>query len=577
MLDESGGNGRNGSDWPGFTPGTEVAGFTIEGLISTGSTGAVYRARRGRQLFAIKLVPRNPRGDREVDALRRMRHPNVVGFHGYGFWPDNEPRALVLALELVDGRPLDVWAREENPSALELVSQVLLPLALTLADVHGAGVVHRDIKEPNIVMREADGLPVLVDFGSAGLEDTPRLTLRLPPGTPEYRSPEAWRFAREWEGEPYSAGPGDDLWALGVVTYAVLTGKLPFGDRHDPGMVRAILHETPQAPHALNPNVPLALSELCLRMLEKEPGARFANARELAEALATEWAQADRSWLVPLFPGAEQAERPTPSPSLAKPERQAPRRQWLAASSVLTMALGLLATAPTQLLESPSPPPPQQASLRQEMASPQVTGEVGQDAGPQKSPTPAPVAPPATSSEETQMMTSKKARSLAAATLITGAATCVGPGCASVQRRPPPPEEPCPPGSEETNKRFNNPAGRILHVSFGIPLPGTVTVSEGNHTVWIEEGMDKIPYRSLLHGKLLFGDNRVYGRFTKIELKGSREVFPICIELDEVVVDKVLNRNIGREIGIPMEPGSTPEKAIVGGFQRASVVSRFSF
>ncbi|QRK06714.1 serine/threonine protein kinase [Archangium violaceum] len=572
MRDESGGNGRNGSDWPGFTPGTVVAGFTIEGLISTGSSGAVYRARRGEQLFAIKLVPRNPRGDREVDALRRMRHPNVVGFHGYGFWPDDEPRALVLALELVDGRPLDVWAREENPSALELVSQVLLPLALTLADVHAAGVVHRDIKEPNIVMREADGLPVLVDFGAAGLEDTPRLTLRLPPGTPEYRGPEAWRFAREWEGEPYPAGPGDDLWALGVVTYAVLTRRLPFGDRRDPGMVRAILHEPPPAPHALNPSVPLALSELCLRMLEKEPGARFASARELAEALATEWARADRSWLVPLFPGAGHEERP--APSLARPERQPPRRQWLAASSVLTMALALLATTPTQPPESPSPPPPQQASTRQELASTQVTGEVVPDAGPQKSPTPAPVAP-ATSNEETQMMTSKKARSLAAATLIT----CVGPGCASVQRRQPPPEEACPPGSEETLKRFGILVGQSMYLSLQLPIQGMVPVSEGGISVWLEEILPErlLPYRSMLHGKLLFGDNRVYGRFTKLQLKGSEEFLPICIELDEIVTDRRLNMNIGTATGVSVHPGSTPEKAIVRGLLRASVVHRFGF
>jgi eukaryotic-like serine/threonine-protein kinase len=190
MLDESSGQAWGGFPGPGLAPGTEVAGFIIEGLLATGSFGAVYRAKRCGRPFAIKLVLINPRGDREAAALRLMRHPNVVAFHGYGLWPEEEPRFLVLALELVEGHTLDVWAAQENPSALELVMRMLLPFALTLADVHASGVVHRDIKEANIVVREADGQPVLVDFGAAGIkEGAPRLTLRLPPGTAEYRSP----------------------------------------------------------------------------------------------------------------------------------------------------------------------------------------------------------------------------------------------------------------------------------------------------------------------------------------------------------------------------------------------------
>ena len=133
--------------------------------------------------------------------------PNVVSFLGYSLWPDEEPRFLVLALELVEGRPLDVWAREENPSALELVHRVLVPLARTLADVHAAGVVHRDVKDANILVREADGQPVLVDFGAAAYEGAPRLTV-APPGTPDYRSPEALRFAARVGGRALPVGPG---------------------------------------------------------------------------------------------------------------------------------------------------------------------------------------------------------------------------------------------------------------------------------------------------------------------------------------------------------------------------------
>ncbi|HEY0096672.1 MAG TPA: serine/threonine-protein kinase, partial [Archangium sp.] len=328
MLDGSGGQGPE--EVPGqLAPGTQVAGFTVEGTVASGSFGTVYRARRNGRLYAIKLVPINPRGDREAAALRLVHHPNVVAFHGYGFWPEDEPRFLVLALELVEGLTLDVWAAQENPSALELVMRVLLPFALTLADVHASGVVHRDIKEANIVVREADGQPVLVDFGAAGLkEGAVRLTLRLPPGTAEYRSPDALRFARQWEGEPYPFAPGDDLWALGVVTYILLTRTLPFGDRSDPELNRAILEDTPQAPHELNPRVPQALSELCMGMLEKEPEDRYADAKALAEDLMELCTLADGDWRIPLFPEVRRDKRPAPAP--AEPGHRGRTRWWAA-------------------------------------------------------------------------------------------------------------------------------------------------------------------------------------------------------------------------------------------------------
>src|SRR5687768_13189655 len=88
-----------------ISPGSQVAGFVVEGRIASGG-GVVLKATRGNQAFALKLVPRGPRAEREVDALRRAQCPHVVGFRGYGLWPDDEPRFVVLAMELVEGRPL---------------------------------------------------------------------------------------------------------------------------------------------------------------------------------------------------------------------------------------------------------------------------------------------------------------------------------------------------------------------------------------------------------------------------------------------------------------------------------------
>ncbi|PTL80910.1 serine/threonine-protein kinase [Vitiosangium sp. GDMCC 1.1324] len=576
MLDERGGQVLGAMPWAGLPPGTEVAGFTIEGLLASGSFGAVYRAKRGDRLFALKLVRINPRSNREVDALRLMRHPNVVCFHGFGFWPDQGRDYLVLALELVEGRPLDVWAEEENPSALELVLQVLLPLALTLADVHAAGVVHRDLKEANIVMREADRQPVLVDFGAAGIEGAQRLTMRMPPGTAEYRSPELWRFAREWEGEPYPFKPGDDLWAMGVITYFLLTRTLPFGDRNSPGMLRAILEETPRAPNELNPRVPPALSELCMRMLEKEPEARYADAMALAEALSAEWAQADSTWRVPLFPGARRDK--SPPPVSTPPELPSPRRWWVAglALAAVMMVLCLLATwrwwpmtvqPSIQLTESPPPSPPRQAILRQEVAPAKLTGEVGHGAAPDKSSTPAPVAT-ATNSEDSKMTRSKKTRALVAAGCVAGSACAGGPQL----RQPPKPEE-CPAGAAATHERFGLLRdSKTREVTF-IPsdqLDGEdVPVREGEATVFLEAFWGKVgPHEGFrngtaLSGRFYFGTGRVYGRFTKATLP-SGEVVPVCFEL--------LNYS---GLGVEMRPGSTRNKVLVFPGAWVQVSTRF--
>lgn len=542
MLDGSSEQARDDLPW-GLTPGTEVAGFTLEGPLASGSFGTVYRATRGGRPFALKLVPMEPRGDREVEALRLMRHPNVVSFHGYGFWPEEQPRFLVLALERVEGRPLDQWAREENPSALELVMQVLLPLALTLADVHEAGVVHRDLKDANILMREEDGQPVLVDFGAAGLEGAPRLTRLLPPGTPEYRGPEAWRFAREWEGEPYPFTPADDLWAVGVITYELLTRTLPFGDRHDPGMVRAVLEETPLAPHELNPRVPRALGEVCMRMLEKEPEARYPDAKALAAALTTEWARADRSWRTPIF--AEKRRGKSPSPAPAAPGAQTPSRGLLA-GLVVAVVLGVFAML-VQRWESRSPSPPQQASPRQEVAPTTVTRDVGPGAEPRKSPTPAPVAP-ATHSEKPPMKTSKKLRSIAAT------ACAVGTACASGPRvRPPPPAE-CPPGAIEGMRKLDLDYGDFPAV-FLPEDPGKLRprlVQEGPITA---KPLLVGVHGARVSGRLYFGPDRVFGRFTEFR-RPDGEVVPVCFEMTPGF-DSPMKR------GVPLEEGSTPQRPII--------------
>jgi serine/threonine-protein kinase len=518
-------NGAGEGPWLEFTPGECVAGFTITGKIAAGSFGVVYAATRGGKPFALKLVPMSERGDREVDALRRARLPNVVGFRGYSLWPEEEPRFLVLELELVEGEPLDVWARNENPSALELVRQVLLPLARTFAAVHAEGVVHRDVKEANIVVRAADGQPVLVDFGAAAYEGARRLTMRLPPGTREYRSPEVWRFAREWAGEWYPSGPGDDLWALGVTTYFLLTRQLPFGDRNDSRMIHAILHESPAAPHALNPRVPAALGELCLRMLEKQPESRYADAQALEQALEELSTQADDAWRTPLFPGGKRKKRLVPR--LVKVAR-AHSRGWPRAVglALTTVVLRHEVPAPTPREELTLPQPTSEANSCQELATHDMTGEVEHGAELPKSFTPAPVAS-ATSREEDPVFKSNKARSLVVSACVTTSACVSGP-----QLRPLPPPEPCPPGAMESHERLGITLGQTVGV-FIDPYgkhPHDVFLSEGEVTGRFFGRLGNLPNEGTVFGKLFIRNGRIYGRFTRILLP-SGESAPLCMEI----------------------------------------------
>jgi eukaryotic-like serine/threonine-protein kinase len=328
---------------PVLDPGTRVAGYEVVHRLGTGGYGTVYLAHGTTSLVALKVLPlERSRGweEREVDVLRRMKHPGVVRLLGYVDWPEAEPRFRVLIMEYVDGLPLDEHVRGSNPAALDAV-ELMLALMEALEAAHGSGVLHRDVKASNILVRTSDGMPVLVDFGAGAYLGAPTLTSSvLPPGTPEYRSPEAWDFFRHHMGDAgvrYSPTHADDLWAAGVQLYWVLTDRLPFTGPDFLAIGAAVLNERPVPPRELNPWVPEALERVCLRMLEKSPGARYADAGEVRAVLAALRAEADETWREPLFephaphnattrPQGRLAEGQDLQQRLSRLARQPPRR-----------------------------------------------------------------------------------------------------------------------------------------------------------------------------------------------------------------------------------------------------------
>jgi serine/threonine-protein kinase len=298
--------GREGAQEE-FLPkvGEVVGGFTLEARLGAGSYGTVYRARLGDELFALKLLYLPHAGAwpfRELEVLLRLNYAGLVGVEAHGHCchhPEVGPLFLYIVMDYVPGLPLDEYVERHNPVAL-WAARAVLALAAQLSVAHAVGVVHRDIKDDNVVVGE-DGQAVLVDFGVGTFPGALEVSRWRLPNVPLFRGPEAWRFQREAPaGERYEASARDDLWALGVLLYWLLTGTRPFPGWHEEEVAEAVLHTRPVPPRERNPRVPQALSDVCLRLLEKEPGERYPDAKAVGTALEAALAGADASWEVPL-------------------------------------------------------------------------------------------------------------------------------------------------------------------------------------------------------------------------------------------------------------------------------------
>ena len=613
--------------YPDVSPGMDVGGFTVEGLLGSGGCGAVYRARRGGTASALKLQSLAALGGwarREVAILTRLSHPNVVRFRACGLWPDEAPEWFYIAMELVEGRTLNAWVAEENPSARRAAS-LMRGLARGLAAAHAEGVLHRDVKEANVVVREATGEAVLVDFGVGSYPGAPRLTRAvLPPGTPQYRSPEALAFRREhWSeaGAHYTFTQTDDLYALGVVFYWVLTDRHPFPAPSTPTEVDAVISRPPMAPHLANPRVPPALSAVCLRLLEKQPRARFPSAGALAAALESSLSEADDTWEVPLCESKESAPsvlpldaadeeaawllhgedaggpprrgrppmEPRTTPGVAPPSgpsmpelKSAPsstcgsrRRRnavvpWLLAVLIVGLALMLVwRTAPREEPGREVAPAAGALEAVQAAAAPRPAASIPAAVAPtaahrpkEAPPVNPPVTPPVVPAPSRPV---RNAGSLSRA--ATAAAACIALGCpGGPQVRPAPPAEPCPAGAVKVMKQLGIGLGARGSAAFGGDSDNFPTVRDGWVRIpWVGRGLGKLKYGSV-SGRLIVGE-RVYGRFTEAQLDDGEERFPVCLEM--------YDSEDGKR-GVKREPGSTdPDSARILGNVRLLAVDHF--
>ncbi len=265
--------------------------------IGSGGMGSVFRAvdTRTGQAVAVKVLnavepAARKRLAMEAGVLSRLRHRNVVSLLEAG----EEGGRPFLALELIQGRSLQERLDREGPLPPREAARVVRAVALGLAHAHREGVLHRDLKPGNVLLPADGGEPRLSDFGLAALlqQEGDRLTRTgALLGTPGFWSPE------QASGRTREVGPASDVYGLGGLLYAALTGRAPIeGDSFAEVMV-ATINTSPRPPR-IDP----ALDGLALRCLSKAPGDRppsaDAVARELARYLA-DWGGASRGpWVV---------------------------------------------------------------------------------------------------------------------------------------------------------------------------------------------------------------------------------------------------------------------------------------
>jgi serine/threonine-protein kinase len=276
-----------GKPLAGLQPGQRLAGrYEIRGLLGHGGMGAVYKAHDTAldETVAIKVlrsdVAMTPlleqRFRAEIKLARRVSHRNVCRIHEYG--EDGDLR--FISMEYVEGADLKQILKRRGALPAEEAYEIALAVARALEAIHAEGIVHRDLKSPNIMV-DGRGIVRLMDFGIAkGLQDesAPSMTATgMIVGTPEYMSPEQAR------GEKVDAR--SDVYAMGIVLYEILTGRVPF---HGDTPIATILKHLQEPPPLDTPEarrIPVWILPVLQRALAKAAADRYETATQFIEEL----------------------------------------------------------------------------------------------------------------------------------------------------------------------------------------------------------------------------------------------------------------------------------------------------
>lgn len=261
--------------------------FVLFDEIGRGGMGVVYSAQQTKldRPVALKVLHSEfASGDAgmhrlriEAEAAAKLDHPNIVPIYEFG---EHEGHPY-LAMQLVEGESLAERIKRLGPNLGAInAATFLVKIAHAVHHAHQRGVLHRDLKPGNILLDET-GEPHLIDFGLAKCleQDSGMTQTGAFLGTPAYASPE------QAAGQNKSITTASDVYSLGAVLYALLTGQPPFAGASPAETIERVRNSSPRRPCAARPEVPGDLEVICLKCLEKEPARRYLSALELAEDL----------------------------------------------------------------------------------------------------------------------------------------------------------------------------------------------------------------------------------------------------------------------------------------------------
>jgi hypothetical protein len=272
----------------------ELGQYMLRRMLGSGGMGAVYLAehRMLRRPCAVKLINAEKAGDevalarfeREVQSAAQLTHPNTVHIYDYGRSDDG---TFYFAMEFLPGISLQDLVDKHGPLEPARAVHVLKQLCGALQEAHDMGLVHRDLKPPNVMLCERGGVhdvAKLLDFGLVAAvakdeEPDSRITQAgMVVGTPAYMSPEQC-------GGEGPVTPSSDIYSLGALGYFLLTGEPPFAKRSAMQTLVAHVRDVPTPVHQVRPEVPAPLSDVIARCLAKRPEERYSSVTAVEVAL----------------------------------------------------------------------------------------------------------------------------------------------------------------------------------------------------------------------------------------------------------------------------------------------------
>jgi eukaryotic-like serine/threonine-protein kinase len=261
--------------------GDQLDHYQIEGVAARSGMASIFQGidlKTGRKV-AIKVPHPEMEGDpvffdrfaREQEIGQKLDHPGVMKV-----FPNDDRSQVYMVMEWVDGRLLRHILNETGKLPPERAVRITTRVLNALDYIHKNGVVHRDLKPENIMVDDQDNIK-LIDFGIAANVGSRRLTfakLSQTMGTPDYISPEQVRGKR---GDARS-----DLYAMGVMLYEMLTGKVPFTGPNAFVIMNDRLLNNPMPPREIDPTITPQLQEIIYRAMERDPKQRYVSAHEFA-------------------------------------------------------------------------------------------------------------------------------------------------------------------------------------------------------------------------------------------------------------------------------------------------------